>query len=314
MKAYESQSLVEASEWFALLASENSSEKVRQDWKNWLNANVENANAWKKIEAVNHQFLNVTNELGFEVIKLPNPKRRMALKQLAIVGASGFLGVYAYREQPWVSLLADASTTVGQRQNMQLADGTQLDLNTNSIVNIHYSEKLRLIELIQGEIYIQTATDALRRPFKVKTKNGTITALGTTFGVRIENDIHHVYLNQGLLEIVPQNNPSIRHLVYPGQTAQLNHTQITHNETSRAGNTAWLKGKLVVFEQPLKEVIKELNRYHVGVLRCHPNVSELKITGVLPIDNTTEALRLLKQSFPLKTETFTTYWVTISGI
>lgn len=313
MKTSESNALVEASEWFALLASEASSEKVRQDWQSWLDANVENASAWKKIEAVNHQFLNVTNELGFETIKLPNPQRRLVVKQLAVVCASGLVGVYAYREQPWVSLMADASTKVGQRKNMQLADGTQVDLNTNSILNIKHSEKFRMVELVQGETYIQTGHDELRRPFKVKTQHGTITALGTAFGVRVENGVSYTYLNEGLLELVPQDNPSIRHIIYPGQTTQFNNTQIIANKVSHLGNTAWIKGKLVVHEQPLKEVVQELNRYHVGILRCHPNVAELKITGVLPIDNTAEALRLLKQSFPLKTETFTTYWVTISG-
>lgn len=305
-------SLSEASQWFALLAADHVSEKDRQAWQSWLNANPENAKAWQQIEAVNSRFSTVTGALGYETLKLPNPGRRLAMKHIVMFGSVGLTSLYVYREQPWQGMLADVSTKVGQQQRMQLADGTQLHINTDSAVNVVYNDTLRLVELLHGEIHIQTAHDSYKRAFKVKTQHGYVTALGTRFNVRDHGEYTQVSLFEGHVQINPQKEAQLQTVIDAGQSIRFDKKTIHASGESRFADEAWVKGKLMFNETPLEQVVKELSRYRPGVLRCSPQVAQLKISGVLPTDDSAEALRLLTQSFPLRVEQFTPYWTTIT--
>lgn len=304
--------LTEASEWFALLAGDHVAEKDRQGWKKWLDANPDNIKAWQQIEAVNSRFTTVTGALGYHTLKLPNPARRLAIKHIMTFGAVGFASVYAYREQPWQGVLADVSTKVGQQQRMQLADGTQLHINTDSAVNIIYTDTLRLVELVKGEVHIQTAHDEYNRPFKIRTQHGYVTALGTRFNVRDHGDFTEVSLFDGQVQINPHKDSS-KAIIDAGQSIRFNKHAINTVGQSRFADEAWIKGKLIFIDAPLSEASKELSRYRSGILRCSTNVADLKISGSLPTGDSDEALHLLTQSFPLKVEQYTSFWTVITA-
>ncbi|MCG4788676.1 FecR domain-containing protein, partial [Roseburia faecis] len=70
--------------------------------------------------------------------------RRQALKLLLLLGAGSAL-TWGLREQlPVTPLLADFSSPVGQRRNVQLQDGSQVRLNTASAVDVQFDEQQRV--------------------------------------------------------------------------------------------------------------------------------------------------------------------------
>lgn len=75
------------------------------------------------------------------------------------------------------------STKVGEQASFSMNDGTSIQLNTNSIVKVAYTNHQRHIRLIQGEAKFDVAKDRTR-PFTVTAGEKSFTALGTIFNIQ----------------------------------------------------------------------------------------------------------------------------------
>lgn len=74
------------------------------------------------------------------------------------------------------------ATAVGQQRMVTLSDGTRIELNTNSQIQIEYNDRERNVFLLQGEAHFDVARQT-HRPFKVYAGRGLVQALGTAFTV-----------------------------------------------------------------------------------------------------------------------------------
>jgi transmembrane sensor len=61
----------------------------------------------------------------------------------------------------------------------------------------------------------------------------------------------------------------------------------------------------------LADLLDELGRYRAGVLRCHPGVAGLTVSGAFPLRDTDASLRLLQETLPVTVSRLTGYWVTV---
>ncbi|MGK9563911.1 FecR domain-containing protein, partial [Salmonella enterica subsp. enterica] len=75
----------------------------------------------------------------------------------------------------------------GEQRQLRLADGTLLNLNTHSAVDVQFDDSTRRIVLQEGEIMVETGHGD-PRPFIVQTRDGSLLALGTRFMVKREDD------------------------------------------------------------------------------------------------------------------------------
>ena len=67
------------------------------------------------------------------------------------------------------------TTAIGEQISSPLPDGSLITLNTQSVLQVDYSEGFRDIHLLQGEAFFEVADDA-SRPFRVITKHAVATA------------------------------------------------------------------------------------------------------------------------------------------
>ena len=99
--------------------------------------------------------------------------------------------------------LADQRTATGEQRTLKLADGTLINLNTHSAIDVRFDEKRRLIVLQEGEMLVETGhNDA--RPFYVQTRDGSLRALGTRFIVKREDDATRLSVLQSAVAAQPQ--------------------------------------------------------------------------------------------------------------
>src|SRR5262249_13837131 len=75
------------------------------------------------------------------------------------------------------------ATSVGEQRPFDLPDGSVVYLNTHSKIALHFSRHEREIRLLDGEALFKVARDT-SRPFRVRTDDAVIQALGTEFNVR----------------------------------------------------------------------------------------------------------------------------------
>ncbi len=77
-----------------------------------------------------------------------------------------------------------------------LNDGSQLDLNEGSEIEVNYTEEKRLVRLISGEVYFKVAKNP-DRPFVVEVNGTEVSALGTAFNIRYQSEAVEVVVTEG---------------------------------------------------------------------------------------------------------------------
>ena len=104
-------------------------------------------------------------------------------------------------------------TPIGHQKTVVLADGSAIQLNTNSRLEIIYSKESRTVRLTRGEVHLSATYDS-RRIFQVQVANSLVRALGTAFDVRLEGRTVEVIVTKGLVEVVDGTNvttaPAVR--------------------------------------------------------------------------------------------------------
>ncbi len=194
-----------AAEW---LARRNNGEHSAEDQRAflvWLNANEANRAAFAKAEALWEQMRGLDSiadqqlaeARAFLVKNRQQPARhRYAVATLALITAG------VVWQADWLSYLNDQTyqTAVGESRSIDLADGSRLDLNTNSAAKVNYSRAGREVRLVYGQAAF-TVVHGDHRPFEVYAGKGKIRDIGTQFDVRYNDDWVSVAVLDGEVEV-----------------------------------------------------------------------------------------------------------------
>lgn len=218
-------------------------------------------------------------------------------------------------------LLADLRTGTGQWETRTLTDGTRITLNSASAVNLRYDERRRAIELVQGEILVDVAKDAAR-PFLVETAHAGIRALGTRFVVDRQSDatVLSMIESKAAVQAAAQRATGSGEAteVSAGQRVRITASAVGPAQAidTRALAATWKYRQLVVNDQPLGKVLGELARYRPGRIHYDPaQLEDIRVSAVLPLDDTDRALNLLQTSFPaLRVRTVTPWLVLVDKL
>lgn len=309
-KPDERQAIREAARWYARLANESPAANDQQAWQCWLAADPINRQAWQRIESVNQQMARVPGRLAAATLAAAGQSRRQVLCSGLLLASLGGLAALGWRSDARHRFTAGYRTAVGERRLFTLADGSQMLLNTNSTVDVHFDANQRLIILRSGELLVSTAADASGRPLRVQSPDASVLALGTRFSVRSWSGGTEVAVLEKAVEVsVPGQSTTLR--LEAGQHARIASGVIGPALANTASVGAWQQGSLIAIDRPLGELLEELGRYRHGWLRCDPRIRGLRISGAFPVDDTDLALRALERSFPVAVVYRTGYWVTL---
>lgn len=237
----------------------------------------------------------------------------MQLLGLAAVGVAAFI---ARDMDAWPIIHADYATATGETRDIVLADGTRIVLDTGTSIDVCFNEQERRIILRSGEILVTTAHDAAPAPrsFLVQSRQGTVQALGTRFTVRQDDDLSQVAVFEGAVRIRPLDAQDTDLTMPAGYRTEFSSQQIRQpllpaEETA----AAWSQGLLVAEQMRVGDFVAELARYRSGILRCDPDVADLRVTGVFSLRDTDRALANLTLALPVGIAYRTRYWVTVSA-
>lgn len=307
--------LKEAAGWLVRFQSETLSPSAREAFDHWRGRSAAHAAAWQRAEDMLRGFGQVPPRIAGDTLRrLDRPGRRQAVRALAGLLVLGPAAWLAARELPWREWSADARTATGEQRRLELADGTQLVLNTASAVDIEYTAQQRTLWLRAGEILLTTGRDSpqLHRPFIVQTTQGAIRALGTRFMVRDEGSDVRVAVFEGAVEIRPMSAGGSATVLPAGQQTVFNGREVQPQVAVDATAASWEQGMLAARNWRLADLVDELGRYRRGVLRCDPAVAGLRVSGAFPLNDTDASLRLLEKTLPVRVSRITPYWTTVA--
>lgn len=315
--------LEQAAEWFAVFRSGKVEDDERQRWQVWLASDASHRSAWARVEAISQgmSFAKEAPEAADSALHAASQlrKRRKFIKTLVLTAATTGLGWQVARQEAVQATVAGLGashrTSVGESRKVVLADGTQLWLNTDTVLDQRYEDGQRLLVLHKGEILVETHPDAQQppRPFVVRSRHGAMRALGTRFAVRQFDGHTHLGVSQGRVEITPADAPFSPRIIDAGQETRFSRNQIATATALHATRQAWTQGMLIAQEQPLDQFLAELSRYRHGYLACDPAVAGLRVVGGFPLHDTDQALAMLEGALPVRVHAVMPWWVSVKG-
>ncbi|HEX6859581.1 MAG TPA: FecR domain-containing protein [Caulobacteraceae bacterium] len=193
-------------------------------------------------------------------------------------------------------------TEVGGHATVPLADGSKVELNTNTRLRAQLEETERAVWLDRGEAYFEVAKDA-SRPFVVYAGDKKVTVLGTKFSVRRDGDRLVVAVAEGRVRVgdVKEDKPPA--VVTGGDVviADPAATLVTPKSPQRVeSELAWRKGLLMFDKSALGEAVDEVNRYNRKKLVVEDDAAAaIRITGSFEAENVEAFARLLRDAFGL---------------
>lgn len=307
------QALRSASHWYAVLSGERVSPQQEARWQQWYEEDKDHQWAWQQVENLRSQISRVPGDVASRALHDTRLTRRHVMKGLLLLlGVGG--GWQLWQSETGEGLRADYRTAKGAVSHQRLDDGSLLTLNTQSAADVRFDAHQRAIHLWYGEIAITTAKDAQLRPFRVVTRQGQLTALGTEFTVYQQDNITQVAVQQHAVEVILANRPQEKRIVNAGESLRFSASEFGAIASEDDESAAWTQGVLSFSDKPLGEVIATLGRYRHGVLRCDPAVANLRLSGTYPLKNTDAILDVIARTLPVKIQSVTRYWVTITPL
>lgn len=199
---------------------------------------------------------------------------------------------------------ATYTTPVGGHELVRLADGSQVELNTNTVLRLSMDDGRRIAKLERGEAYFQITHDAAH-PFVVETAGHRVTDLGTQFSVRDEPGRMEVILVEGRARIDSASAQDQREsaVLVPGDFAVATVDSMSvRKETARdiANALGWRHDLLVFHDTTLADAAASLNRYNRNKLVIDdPAAARLTINGTFGTHDVEFFARMAQSIFRL---------------
>lgn len=332
----------EASDWLARLDGDQALSQVErvslQDWINRSPAHGEElhrlAHFWDSANVLTELSIPLYHQHHSAPVRAGRWQARLAVASVLLISIA--IGLTAWLSDKWGKAPASIAgngvyeTRIGEQNTITLADGSVIELNTNSRIQVDYTDRRRSITLLQGEAHFKVSKDP-DHPFEVYAGEGRVSAIGTAFVVRLDHQALKVTVTEGKVALaaikqlsapdvslsvseqpdipdgMKENVTDLGSLVAgemvvfePLKTTSVVDTVEILDEQVLERQLAWRGGMLLFTGDPLKEVISEINRYTtMNIEIVDPAISELRIGGQFKVGETEAMLNVLAVSFNL---------------
>ncbi|MFJ4586536.1 FecR family protein [Pseudomonas moraviensis] len=300
----------EAAGWFVRLQEPDVSVEQQQRFDAWLNEHPQHREEFQLLQGLwtAADWLPTSRLQALVETAPPRRERRPLLRYAvaaSVLAVALGLGLFSGLNHPG-GYRAEVATAQGERKHVALPDGSVIDLNSRSRLQVRYEQDRRVIELSAGEAMFSVAHDP-SRPFVVEAGSGKVTVTGTRFDVRREATQTRVAVEQGTVKVQgshARDNEFINLSAGLGTSVDAQGKVLPAYPVNPAELTAWRHGKLVFNNASLSEVAAEVSRYRDKPLTVtQPNVASLRLTSVFKSDDTEALLKALPSILPVTVRT-----------
>ena len=334
----------QASEWLAKLDAEQPSAQDLAAFKQWVNAAPDHRQAfeelvefWDEMNILTQAILpREAAELSAGTIAGPpaaqanataqHPpalSRYLAFPRAAFATAFVAMAAIVLTFALQIGSPTVYSTAIGEQKTIELADHSTVQLNTNSRLEVDYSNALRRLSLTQGEAHFDVAHNP-DRPFEVYVGNRLVRAIGTAFTVHVRKIDVEVIVTEGTVEIDQPSAPELNAKVSiiqaadtqagtqagtpikatAGSLVTFNKDLINDVEIMVASQLqkqlSWRQGMLVFKGEPLQMVVDEVSRYtNLKIIIPERSAREMKVGGLFKVGDTESLFEALRDGFDI---------------
>ncbi|HUE79649.1 MAG TPA: FecR domain-containing protein [Sphingomicrobium sp.] len=200
-------------------------------------------------------------------------------------------------------------TGIGERSAILLPDGSLATLDTDSELQVNYSRSERAVILAKGQALFEVA-EGKPLPFQVYAGDQRITAIGTTFNVKLHGGQVRVSMVEGVVKVRPTKPPKDRGAPVQELTLRAGESLVagaslpaTVQSVDTSQVATWRGGMIVFEDEKLSEAIAEINRYTNKPIRlADASVGEYRVTGVFKTNDPARFARAMSEVFPVEVE------------
>lgn len=300
---------IHAADWvLARRLSAGWSEADQAALESWLETSLSHRIAYLRLDAAWERAQRLA-ALGLHEIADEKPRSNLwpqiLLRIAALFGVMAVLGATGwYLLQPKTEIY---TTPVGGHELVTFADGTKIELNTNTVLRSRMTTSERVVWLEKGEAYFQVRHDSAH-PLVVMAGNRRVTDLGTKFLIRRDPGRFEVAVEQGRvwLDAPGKSAPAQTALLNQGEEAiaSANSFAITkESERSLAKQLSWRQGVLVFDRVSLSKAASEFNRYNrQKIVFADAEAADHMIGGAFPTTNIQAFTSAVQIAFGLRVE------------
>lgn len=195
-------------------------------------------------------------------------------------------------------------TGVGEHLQITLDDGSKVDINTDSELQVRYSDHRRWLHLVQGEAYFSVARDR-QRPFIVELGGASAQALGTQFNIhKIGDSTAEITVIEGTVQVTDADSPSLAKILELDQAITYRANSgldrvLTVDRTDTI--VAWRQRQIVFEDTPLYQVVSTLNRYSATPIElAFRDSGQLAVSGTFSTERPVETARAVAEALALE--------------
>lgn len=322
-QSQENEQLIEEAEaWVVKLRSDNVSVEDKEKFSIWLNhsdAHVKTFDKtlalWESLSAVSYIPESTFDDdqpvpqSSLDSIK-SQPNFMVSIKSWQVALACATVCLFSLLTYNWLQPTSEPSTeryatAKGELLSVELADGSMVELNTETVLDVLYTRDTRNLTLVSGEAYFSVASNK-QRPFVVSFGNGSATAVGTAFNIYSKPSGTSVTVTEGIVDV---KEPAELAVPKPESTRVVANQQVKigrrgvgpvkNIDTSRS--LAWRESTIIFRDTPLATAIGELNRYlDRPVDIADSGISDLNVSGTFSLKSPVETLDAITTAFNLR--------------
>jgi len=319
-----------AADWHTRLTDEDDSPRAHAEFDAWLAADARHKaafdavdQAWSSLSAarVDPRVLKLRREGLSATHRLHAFRFATAAALIGAVVAIGYVVAPSLRTGRThdSAMILPASgeggafrTAVGERSTVTLSDGSTVALNTNSRIEVSFTPAQRNVRLLTGQAWFQVAKNP-QRPFVVDAGDRRVTALGTSFDVRLgepgSGDSVQVTLAEGKVSVEPIRSSFTRlilpeavpELLTPGEALIVSNDAPTQKRKADLSKViSWRQGQVVFDNDTLAAAVAEINRYSATRIElADPRLGELKVSGVFAAGRSESFVETVTGHYPI---------------
>lgn len=312
----------QAIHWLLRLRNNHGNARLNRQCEQWRAEHHEHELAWQRVQSLQAELSNNLRavpgaQVAFNTLEnsAQSLGRRQALKLLSGALLMGSAAWLAKDTAAWQQWSADYATATGERRGFQLPDGTRIELNTASAVDLDYTAQQRLIKLTRGEIIVSCGGadegSAFERSLRVQSRHGTYEPQGARFILRQDSNCTRLSVTSGSVAI---HSAGSTIEAQAGQSYLIDHYQVREAPALDMDAGAWVDGLIVTRNMRLGDFLGEIGRYRQGFLACASDISDLRLSGVFRLEDTDKLLAILPQTLPVQLRYRTRWWVTVERV
>jgi len=302
----------------------------------WLEAAPENRMAWQDIGSATRIVSDGAADPELMALRLealhvkPEPRHRLwvamaASLMVTIAAGSAFI----WASHPVVTAQGEVrkdaqalpaspgngryATLVGERSALTLPDGSVVTLDTNSVIRVAYSSRERAVYLERGQALFEVAKHKAI-PFQVYAGDRRVTAVGTTFDVRIAETNGKPQVKVALIEgrirvaalqsgVVPTAAPEAISMVSGEMLTTSGNMPMSVIAADTDDVAAWRSGVLNFEDVRLDAAVAEMNRYTTHPIEiADARIKGLRISGVFRSGDPAHFAAVVSEAVPIKVD------------